>query len=127
MPQIKGIAVPWRFGSKGYPEPATDIELLGDSIYTILMTLPGERVYNPTFGCNLKRLLFTNMSRQARVRASTEARTAIQSNEGRVIVDDILIDNNAAANVIVLTVVWRPLGSSGPQQQRTTLQFDGGG
>ena len=126
MPQIRGIAVNWRFGPKGYPEPATDIELLSDSIYTILKTLPGERVYNPNFGCNLKRLLFTNMSRQARVRAATETRSAIQNNEDRVIVDDILIDNNAEANQIALTVVWRPLGSSGPQQ-RTTAAFDGGG
>jgi phage baseplate assembly protein W len=126
MPQIKGIAVPWRFGSGGYPESATDIELLGDSIYTILMTLPGERVYRPTFGCNLKRLLFTNMSRQARVRAATEARSAINANEERVIVDDILIESDADANTIALTVVWRPLGSAG-QQQRSTLQFPGGG
>jgi len=126
MPQIKGIAVPFRFGTRGYPEPAVDIELLGNSISSVLKTLPGERVYRPTFGCNLKRLLFTNMSRQARVRAATEAREAIRINENRVIVDDILIDNNAAANTISLTVVWRPLGNAS-QQQRTVLQFEGGG
>ena len=126
MPQIRGIAVNWRFGSKGYPEPATDIDLLGDSIYTILMTLPGERVYRPTFGCNLKRLLFTNMSAAASVRAVTEAREAIRLNEDRVIVDDITLDQNASSNTISMLVVWRPLGSAA-QQQRTVVEFEGGG
>jgi phage baseplate assembly protein W len=126
MPQIKGIAVNWRFGSKGYPEPATDIELLGDSIYTILKTIPGERVYRPTFGCNLARLLFTNMSRQERVRAANEAREAIRNNEERVVVDDVLIDNDADVNTISITIVWRPLGSQG-QRQRTIISFEGGG
>lgn len=126
MPQIKGIAVNWRFGPKGYPEPATDIELLSDSIYTILKTLPGERVYRPTFGCNLKRLLFTNMSRQASVRAITEAREAIRLNETRVIVDDIQINQDADANTISMSIVWRPLGNK-TQQQRTSIQFEGGG
>ena len=126
MPQIKGIAVNWRFGSKGFPEPATDIELLGDSIYTILKTLPGERVYRPTFGCNLRRLLFTNMARQVKVRATTEAREAIRMNEPRVIVDDIQFDPGGPANTIAITIWWRPLGSPA-QQQRTTIQFEGGG
>jgi phage baseplate assembly protein W len=126
MPQIKGIAVNWRFGSKGYPEPATDIELLGDSIYTILKTIPGERVYRPTFGCNLARLLFTNMSKQAQIRAANEAREAIRMHEKRVVVDDVLIERNTAANTISISIVWSPLGNQA-QQRRTEIQFEGGG
>jgi phage baseplate assembly protein W len=66
------------------------------------------------------------MSAAASVRAVTEAREAIRLNENRVIVDDITLDQNASSNTISMLVVWRPLGSAA-QQQRTVVEFEGGG
>lgn len=126
MPQIHGIGVPFRFGSRGYPEPADDIELLGDSIYTILKTARGDRVRRPTFGSDLHRLIFVNMSSQAKVRARTTAREALRTQEPRVIVDDIVIEQEDEANRIMLTVLWRP--QSNPDIQRQTgVPFGQGG
>lgn len=119
MAKIKGIAVNFRFGPRGYPEWATDIELLGDSILSVLKTIPGERVYRPTFGCYAIRLLFANMSIAAALRVRSEARRAIETWEPRVIVDEILINNVDSS--IQLTVIWRPKSNPLARSQ-TTLE-----
>jgi hypothetical protein len=116
MARFKGIAVHFRFGSHGYPEAATDTELLGDSIETILKTIPGQRVYRPTFGCYVSRLLFANIGQETAVRARTEAMVALSAWEPRVIVDEIRI--NPVENKIELTVLWRPKQDRGTQFQR---------
>jgi len=119
MAKIKGIAVHFRFGPRGYPEWATDLEILAGSILTILKTIPGERVYRPTFGCYAIRLLFANMSVAAALRCRSEARRAIETWEPRVIVDEILIDKRDST--IGLTVIWRPKSNPSAASQ-TTLE-----
>lgn len=44
--------------SSGITEPSDTKEILKASIQRIIMTMPGERVMLPNFGCNLKHLLF---------------------------------------------------------------------
>ena len=113
---MKGIAVHFRFGPRGYPEPAEDIELLKGSIEAILKTVPGERPHRPTFGSNLRRVLFANMTRAQALRARTEAKLAISTWEPRVVVDEIYL--NPVDNRIEMIVVWRWKNS--PASQRST-------
>lgn len=117
---IKGLAVHFRFGSRGYPEAAEDIDLLSDSIETILKTVPGERPHRPTFGSNLRRVLFSNMSRGAALRARTEAKLAIRTWEPRVVVDEIYL--KPIDNRIEMIVVWRWKRDPG-RQRKTNLVF----
>lgn len=119
--RIKGLHIPYRMTEAGYPESAEDEDLLGMSIIEILKTGIGERVRNRQFGSGLKRLLFTNMSRGALVRAKTEARRAIETWEQRVVVDDVLVSREDSR--IILEIVWRPLGS-GTDSRRTQVPFD---
>jgi phage baseplate assembly protein W len=121
MARIKGIGVHFRCTSAGYPTAATDVDLLSDSIETILKTFPGERVYRPTFGSYLRRLLFANMSQGAAIRARSEARRAIEEWERRVVVDDVLIDITETAT-IKLTVIWYPRANP-TRQTRTSMTF----
>jgi len=122
--RIRGIAVNFRFGPKGYPEPVDDVDALGDSIYTILSTLPGERRHRPQFGCNLKRLLFGNISRVTLVQVEVEARQAIERWEQRVIVEEISVRDEVSR--IIVEVVWRPRGSL-VDARRTQIPFDQAG
>lgn len=125
MPKrIRGIAVHFRFGDNGYPEPADDVELLGDSIYTILSTMPGERRHRPQFGCNLKRLLYGNINQVTLIQVEVEARQAIERWEPRVIVDQILVRSEGSR--IIVEVVWRPKGSMA-DARRTQIPFDQAG
>jgi len=124
MATIKGLYGPIRFTSRGYPEAATDIDLLGVSINTILKTGIGERVRRPLFGSGLKRLLFSNVSRATALRAKVEARRAIEQWEPRVVVDEILVRTEESR--IVLEVIWRQRGSIG-DARRTQVPFDAAG
>ena len=119
--KIKGIAVNFRFTSKGFPEPSVNTEALSDSIYTILSTFPGERVHRPQFGCTLKRLLFANVTRAALLRAQVEARRAIERWEPRVRVDSIEVSSEGST--VMLEVIWRPKGSL-QDARRTQIPLD---
>ncbi len=122
--RIHGIGVHFRFTSRGYPTPADDVELLGDSIETILKTTPGERVHRPSFGCDLKRLLFAGLTRATAVRAAVLARQAIERFEKRVIVDEITFQTRDST--ILLNVRWRPKGNLS-DARRLSIPFDNGG
>lgn len=120
---IKGVAVNFRFGSRGYPEPACNTELLADSIYTILSTKTGERVHRPEFGSNLKRVLFGSITRASAIRARVEARRSIEQWEPRVVIDDILV--TVQDSTILLDIVWRPRNNLA-DANRTQIPFDAG-
>ena len=122
--RIRGLAVHFRFGTNGYPEPAEDTELLSDQIETILKTPIGSRVHRPTFGTSLHRILFANLSRAAAVRARVEARRAIEKWEKRVIVDQI--DFRVSGSTIFLDVSWRP-NNNLADARRVSVPFGGGG
>lgn len=111
MAEPKGIAVPFRFDTTGYPASDSGIDVLNDSIFTILSTYVGERVHRPTFGSFLKRLIFEPLNRATAFRVQSEIRRAISQWEKRVTVQTILfaIDNNT--NTIKVHVTWVANGS----------------
>lgn len=118
--QIKGIGVPFQFTIDGYPRPATDEELLGDSIFTILSTVPGERVMQPSFGSWLRYLIFTNLSVAAALRARSEVFRAIREWEPRVTVEGVTFKIDKVAAMIELTVTWT---ASGLATNETIVEF----
>lgn len=90
MHRIKGISVPFKFTPRGYPESCVDEKCLHDSVFTILSTIPGERVMRPTFGSYLRLILFENINRVTGLKARTEVFRAIGQWEPRVSVQDVL-------------------------------------
>jgi phage baseplate assembly protein W len=72
----------------------TDERLIKNDLLQLLLTTPGERVFRPDFGTDLKGSLFEpidtftiNNIRQSIIRA-------ISTSESRVKVSDVLIDND---------------------------------
>lgn len=118
--QIKGIGVPFQFSEEGYPRAAVDEELLGDSIFSILSTMPGERVMRPTYGSWLRELIFANMSVAAALRARSEVYRAIRDWEPRVTVLGVTFRLDFRRAIIELTVVWT---ASGLSTNETILEF----
>jgi len=106
----KGVGVPFSFTSKGYPEPATGSDLIGDSVFTILSTTVGERVHRPTFGSFLKRLIFEPVNRITAFRVEAEIRRALSAWEPRVSVENILFDIKTPG-IIKVQVFWIVNGS----------------
>ena len=118
MAAPKGISVPFRFTTDGYPTACEGERALHDSLFTILSTVPGERVMRPTFGSYLKLILFENINRATAFRARAEVFRAIRQWEPRVVVQEVFFD--LADTSINLHVVWR---SAGTLQAVTSLSF----
>jgi phage baseplate assembly protein W len=105
MPQqLKAIAVPMRFDATGYPAPAFNDTVLFQSIRTILLTVPGERVMRPTFGCWAKLILFDNLSRASATRAEFEIRRALEQWEPRIEVTGIEL--SLVRSQILVNISW---------------------
>ena len=117
----KGFDIPFRIDkNRGSPVSVETEALLDRSIRTILLTSPGERVFRPTFGSWLRRLVFTNMSEGAAFQAAAEIRRALDAWEPRIDVRDILF--SLGENSIQLEVVWQPTGAQ--VDSTTTIGFE---
>ena len=51
-----------KFPIAGNFESISGLDLLMQDIQILLLTLPGERVQRPTFGCNLRNMIWENMA-----------------------------------------------------------------
>lgn len=109
--RIKGLAVPMRFTSRGYPESSIDDRSLHDSVFTILSTMPGERVMRPNFGSYLRLILFENINRVAGLRARYEVQRALALWEPRVSVQGVLFE--LSDTTITVHVSWIANGTLG--------------
>jgi len=109
--RIKGISVPFRFTKRGYPTSCIDDRALHDSIFTILSTIPGERVHRPGFGSYLRLLVFENINRITGLRARYEVNRALSIWEQRVSVQDVLFE--VEDTTITVHISWIANGTLG--------------
>lgn len=110
MPKAKGIGVPFSFDITGYPAPAVDVDLINDSIFTILSTMVGERVYRPTFGSFLRRLIFEPLTRATAYRVRAEIYRAVGLWEPRVRISQVTFEIPNESTILV-HVAWVLNGS----------------
>ena len=83
-----------------------DIEVIKNSILTILHTHKGSRVYDPDFGTNLHKLIFELNIQRTRNIAKAEITNAIAKYEPRaeIISVDTLIGKNENAHIVTILV-----------------------
>jgi len=86
-----------------------DIDSVKESMYNLLMTIPGERLFDDSLGSGLKNILFENISPQTTIALRETIRSTLENFEPRAQVIDIvaspLPDENAYAISIVFTVI----------------------
>jgi hypothetical protein len=111
MDRIKGINVPFKFTRNGYPVSCVNEKCLHDSVFTILSTIPGERVMRSDFGSFLRIILFDSITRATGFRARAEVFRAITAWEPRVSVDDVLFELDDTT--VTVHVTWRSNGNLG--------------
>jgi phage baseplate assembly protein W len=75
----------------------------------LLLTVPGERVFNETFGSEINKLLFENITPQTTTALIELITSAINNFEPRATLLDVvaspLPDNNAYAITIVYSII----------------------
>lgn len=89
-----------------------DHEAIIQSVRTILSTTPGERIMNPTFGSNLKYMLFDPMDYITENSIAVEIQTAINNWEDRIIVRSVDVESLYDLNVysVAISYVIRETG-----------------
>ena len=93
------------------------------SVRNIVMTIPGERFFQPSFGSGVNRVLFNNMDEISASILEDEIRNSIRNYEPRVRLRSILVspnfDNNAFDTVITYDIIGADIS---PQQLQFALQ-----
>lgn len=87
LERIKKYADDWAFDLEIQLRKSGEIkniDVINQSIELILMTLPGERLFNPTFGSNFQLRLFDNMDKHFLNRLLDDVVNAIRQWEDRI-------------------------------------------
>lgn len=89
------------------------------SVHNLIMTNYGERLYNPLYGCNLRSLLFEDISVHTESLMREHIRTAIENFEPRVKIQDILVEGSADDNTYYVAVTFSVIN----RQEPITMDF----
>ena len=90
------------------------------SVRNIIMTIPGERFFQPSFGSSVNRILFSNMDDISASNLEDEIRNSIRNYEPRVKLRLLKVSPNFDNNSFDTTITYDIIGADVPPQQ---LQF----
>lgn len=85
-----------------------------ESIKNIVLTNKGERPFNPDFGCNIRAILFENVTIQTIEVTRSIIRKAIEKYEPRCKVMGIDIIGDGDTNAIKIDIVFRVINNDAP-------------
>lgn len=96
-------------------------ESVKNSIKNILLTDRGERFFNPTFGSDIRRMLFENFTPATEQILKDLIKTAIKNFEPRAEVLDVKVFGNPDQNSVALTIIFSVINKSEPVTLELTL------
>ena len=94
-----------RFPINGDFNPVSGTALLIQDIEQLLLTIPGERVYRPTFGSALMSSIWENMD-DAETEGAGAIRVALEQFEPRITVNSIRTQVNSNSGLILFTIIF---------------------
>ena len=97
-----------------------DANAIGRSVRNIIMTIPGERFFQPSFGSGINRVLFNNMDEISASILEDEIRNAIMNYEPRVQLRSVKVQPDFDTNNFNTVITYSIIGADIPSQQ---LQF----
>ena len=94
-----GWAFPPEFNSSsGDIKTVSETEDIQDSLYILLSTFPGERVMQPTYGCELRTMVFETLNESTLTAIKDMIERAVLFFEPRITLDDIHLDTSMMTN-----------------------------
>ena len=85
------------------------------ALRNLILTNKGERLYQPKFGCNVRRALFEPMSEITSDTIRTYIEDSIRDFEPRVKTIKVLVEPNEFRNLYQVSVVYEIINNSVPQ------------
>ena len=87
------------------------------SIRNLIFTIPGEKPFQPTVGCNVTKLLFENLDRLTASSIESEIRNTVNNFEPRVRLTTVIVNPNFDDNIFEVTLKYDIVGIDLPRQQ----------
>ena len=89
------------------------------SVRNLVLTLQGERPFQPVLGTGVNRLLFDNMDKLTASAIRSEIRTTIENYEPRVEINEIIVEADFERNAFDVTLQYFIIGMDVPEQELT--------
>lgn len=89
------------------------------SVRNLVLTVRGERPFQPILGTGVSRLLFENMDKLTASAIRSEIRTTIENYEPRVEINEILVEPDFERNAFHVTLQYFIIGMDVPEQELT--------
>jgi len=101
-----GLSLPFGLcgGDKLFNQTYSTKDQIKSNLINLLLTNKGERILNPEFGSDLKRILFEQITPSTEDNIRNTINTAINIYVPEVTTDEIIINNNPDSNTIGITV-----------------------
>ncbi len=97
------------------------------SIRTILLTEPGERIARPNFGVGLRRYLFAPNSLELRTQIRAAVTDALARDEARIRVESVAVNTDPReATVLSIAIRYEILGEPGVRNLVFPFYLNGG-
>jgi len=87
------------------------------SIRNIVMTTPGEKIFDPNFGSNIGDILFENVDEVSAISIRDEIENSIKNYEPRVELIDVIVDPNYDNNQFDVLIAYQIVGIDLPPTQ----------
>ena len=87
------------------------------SVRNLVLTIQGERPFQPTLGTGVNNLLFDNMDKLTASAIRSELRTTIENYEPRVEINEILVEPDFERNAFHVTLQYFIIGMDVPEQE----------
>ena len=89
------------------------------SVRNLVLTIQGERPFQPVLGTGVNNLLFDNMDKLTASAIRSELRTTIENYEPRVEINEIIVEPNPEGNAMDVTLQYFIIGIDVPEQELT--------
>lgn len=106
-----GFSFPFQVNLQGGVQLSHTIRSVEESIWIILRTDFGERVYRPDFGSRLSELAFMPLNSQTLMLLRLYVQEALERWEPRIVLEEVLTDPDAILGRVNITVNYRLVDS----------------
>ena len=89
------------------------------SVRNLVLTIQGERPFQPVLGTGVNNLLFDNMDKLTASAIRSELRTTIENYYPRVEINEILVEPDFERNAFHVTLQYFIIGMDVPEQELT--------
>ncbi|HEY9735281.1 MAG TPA: GPW/gp25 family protein [Trichocoleus sp.] len=103
----QGFSFPLGISQQGGLALSAEGQSVRESIWLILLTEPGERLYRPTFGCRLSELAFAPINAETLMLMRIWVQEALEQWEPRIELEEVLARSKADKGIVYIVINYR--------------------